>query len=100
MAIIREGALVAVEDVAEITRRSFKHATIEFAEPVEPAAFERIAGVQDVRCDGDRQISFKVAGDLDEVIKTAARYRLADIELTSPTLEEIVLSYYGRGEPR
>jgi beta-exotoxin I transport system ATP-binding protein len=96
--IIRAGALVAVEDVEAITRRSFKHVAIEFVEPVDPAAFERIEGVHDMRRQGERRISFKVTGDLDGVIKAAARYELADIDLTSPTLEEIVLTYYGRGE--
>lgn len=100
VAIIRTGSIVAVEDVAAITRRSFKHVAIEFDEPAEPDAFGRIAGVRGMRRDGERRISFEVAGDLDEVIKTAARFHIADIELTSPTLEEIVLGYYGRGEPR
>ncbi len=99
--IIREGALVAVEDVAEVTGRSFKHVTLEFVESIDPTLFQRIDGVRDLSCSASgRQISFKAAGDLDEVVKTAARYTVADMELTRPTLEEIVLTYYGRGGER
>ena len=93
--IIREGRLAAVENVAEITGRSFRHVTIDFAHPVDPAEFRRIPGVAALERDGNR-LSFKAHGDLDRVIKAAARYPVADIELVRPTLEEIFLTYYGR----
>ena len=93
--IIREGRLVAVENVARITGRSFRHVTIDFAHPVDPAEFRRIPGVTELERDGAR-LTFKAHGDLDRVIKAAARYPVADIELVRPTLEEIFLTYYGR----
>jgi ABC-2 type transport system ATP-binding protein len=93
--IIREGQLVAVESVAEITGRSFRHVTIDFAHPVDPAAFRRIPGVAELERDGNR-LTFKAHGELDRVIKVAARHPVVDIELVHPTLEEIFLTYYGR----
>jgi ABC-2 type transport system ATP-binding protein len=93
--IIRDGRLVAVEDVAAITGRSYRHVALEFAEPVAPEVFAAIPGVLDLRRSG-RRISFKAAGDLDPVIKAAARHTVTDIELTHPTLEEVFLTYYGR----
>ncbi len=92
--IIREGRLVGVEDVAAITGRSYRHVTLEFAEPVEPDEFRRLPGVIDLEADG-RRIAFKATGDLDAVIKTAARHRVVDLELVRPTLEEVFLTYYG-----
>jgi ABC-2 type transport system ATP-binding protein len=92
--IIREGRLVAVEDVAGITARSYRHVTLEFADRVDPAEFARLPGVIDLEPDG-RRIAFKATGDLDGVIKTAARHTLTDIELVHPTLEEVFLTYYG-----
>jgi ABC-2 type transport system ATP-binding protein len=97
--IIRAGRLVAVEDVADVTRRSFRHVTVEFAEPVDSAEFRRIPGVSELEQDGARLI-FKAQGDLDRVVKAAARRRVVDIELVRPTLEETFLTYYGRhGRP-
>ena len=93
--IIREGRLVAVEHVAEITGRSFRHVTIDFAHPVDVAEFRRIPGVAELKRDGTR-LTFKAHGDLDRVIKAAARHPVVDIELVRPTLEEIFLTYYGR----
>ena len=92
--IIREGQLVAVEDVADITGRGFRHVMLEFAEPVDPIEFRRIAGVAELERDGNR-LRFKASGDLDRVVKAAARHPVTDIELTRPTLEEIFLTYYG-----
>jgi ABC-2 type transport system ATP-binding protein len=99
VAIVREGALVAVEDVAAVTSLSFKHVRLEFAETVDPEEFLRIEGVSDVEQAGVR-ITFKAAGDLDAVIKAAAAHTVIDVELTRPTLEEVVLTYYGRGARR
>ena len=93
--IIRAGRLVAVETVAEITGRSFRHVTIDFAHPVDAAEFRRIPGVAALEQDGTR-LTFKAHGDLDRVIKAVARHPVVDIELVRPTLEEIFLTYYGR----
>ena len=46
-------------------------------------------------CDGNR-LTFKASGDLDRVVKVAARHTLTDIELVRPTLEEMFLTYYGK----
>ena len=92
--IIRAGRLVAVEDVAAITARAYRHVTIQFAEPVDPAEFTRLPGVSALeRANG--RISFRAEGDLDAVVKTAARHTVSDIELSHPTLEEVFLTYYG-----
>jgi ABC-2 type transport system ATP-binding protein len=92
--IIREGRLVAVEDVHEIIGHSYRHVTLEFADHVDPHEFRRLDGVSDLESSG-RRISFKAYGDIDPVIKAAARHTVTEIELTRPTLEEIFLSYYG-----
>jgi beta-exotoxin I transport system ATP-binding protein len=92
--IIREGRLVAVEEVAAITARAYRHVTIEFAEPVDPAEFTRLPGVSGLERTNGR-ISFRAEGDLDAVVKTAARHTVSDIELSHPSLEEVFLTYYG-----
>ncbi len=92
--IIREGRLIAVEEVAEITGRAYRHVTLAFGERVDPDEFRRLPGVIDLEGDGHR-IAFKATGDLDPVIKTAARHTVLDIELVRPTLEEVFLTYYG-----
>jgi ABC-2 type transport system ATP-binding protein len=93
--VIREGRLVAVEDVADLTGRAYRHVTIEFAGPVDESEFRRLAGVSELVA-ADSRITFKVEGDLDPVVKAAARHAVRDLEVTRPTLEEVFLTYYGR----
>ena len=94
VAIIREGRLAAVESVEDVTGRSYRHVTIEFAGPVDPSEFRRIADVSDLACTGSR-LTFKLTGDVDPVIKAAARHTVTELELSRPTLEEVFLTYYG-----
>jgi ABC-2 type transport system ATP-binding protein len=94
VAIIRDGRLVAVESVEDVTGRSYRHVTIEFAGPVDPGEFRGIPGVSDLARSG-RRLTFKLAGDVDPVIKAAARHTVTELELSRPTLEEVFLTYYG-----
>jgi ABC-2 type transport system ATP-binding protein len=91
--IIRDGRLIAVEDVASLTGRAYRHVRIELADPVDAAEFERLAGVSDLVVTAN-VVTFKVEEDLDAVIKTAARHTVRDIEVAKPTLEEMFLAYY------
>jgi ABC-2 type transport system ATP-binding protein len=43
---------------------------------------------------GDGRVSFKVAGDIDPVLKAIARHTVVDLEIARPTLEEVFLTYY------
>jgi ABC-2 type transport system ATP-binding protein len=97
VAIIREGRLAAVEEVAEMRRRSYHRVAIEFAEPADPAPFAQIPGASDLQVDG-RRLTFRVSGSLDAVVKAAARHTVVDIELVEPTLEEMFLTYYSDGD--
>ena len=96
VAVIRDGRTAAVENVSELRGRSYHNVAIEFASPVDPAEFTRIAGVSDLALDGSR-ITFRITGAVDPVVKAAAHHTVLDLELTEPTLEELFLSFYGRG---
>jgi ABC-2 type transport system ATP-binding protein len=94
VAIIRDGRLVAAESVGDLTGRSYRHVTLQFAGAVDPDEFRRIPGVSDLAQSGSR-LTFKLSGDVDPVIKIAARHTVSDVELSRPTLEEVFLAYYG-----
>jgi ABC-2 type transport system ATP-binding protein len=94
--IIREGRLVDVERVSDLTTKGFRHVRIEFTQPVDATEFAALAGVRELTGEG-RTLEFKVAGALDAVIKAAARHEVVDMELSHPTLEEVFMTYYGPG---
>jgi len=93
--IIREGALAAVEEVAELRRKSFRRMEITFRSPVPLSDFQ-LPGVREVSAAGPR-LHLVVQDNLDGVIKAAARYPVVDLEYHRASLEEIFLTYYAGG---
>ena len=91
--IIRDGTLIAVENVADLLAKTPRRASVEFSEAVDVGALRGLPGVSDLSVDGTK-IEFRVAGDLDAVIKALAAHHVIDFELAHPTLEEVFLGYY------
>jgi ABC-2 type transport system ATP-binding protein len=91
--LIRDGRLITVERVADMVGKSYRHVALAFADPVDATEFAALPGVSDVASQ-DGQITFKAAGDLDPIVKAAARHAVRDMQLTHPTLEEVFLTYY------
>jgi ABC-2 type transport system ATP-binding protein len=94
--IIRDGRLVAVERMADLLTRTQRRVSVELAEPADLAELRALPGVSDLEGDG-RRVSFKVAGELDAVVKALARHEVVDLESAHPTLEQVFLGYYGEG---
>jgi ABC-2 type transport system ATP-binding protein len=92
--IIREGRLVAVEEIDALKARALRRLEIQFAGPVPPDAFQNLPGVQDVSTQ-DSVVRCTVVGSLDAVIKSAARFEVVNVVSHEPGLEEIFLAYYG-----
>lgn len=91
--IIRDGRLVAIENIADLVSRSYKHVSLTFEQRVDAAEFARLPGVSEVETNGER-ITFKATGDINPIIRQAARHRVVDIQLAHPSLEELFLGYY------
>ncbi len=96
VAIIREGSVVAVEDVATLKSRALRRLEIHFDGPVTLESFSGIDGVRDVTV-RDTVLSCTVVGDLDALIKAAAESRVINVISHDPSLEEIFLTYYQGG---
>ena len=95
--IVRAGKLIAVERIHELLGKALRSATVELADPSALAAeLQALPSVSDPQV-SEGKLAFKVAGDLDAVLKAIAAHRVLDLELTHPTLEEVFLTYYGEG---
>lgn len=93
VAIIREGRLVAVEDVGDLQERQVRTLEFRFAQPPRPDLFGGSPGVREVTMNGDT-IRVTVAGSIDGVVKAAARFEVVDLKSHEPSLEDIFLTYY------
>ena len=95
--IIRKGELTAVETTDDLINKSFRHVSLSFAgrlDDEEAKRFEKLEGVEEF-CREDSNLSFDLHGNLDDMIKLAARHELVDMMYERPSLEEIFLAYYG-----
>jgi len=94
--ILRQGRIVAVQDVSELAQQGRHMLTIEFLEPVEPEVFERIPGVSQVTA-SDQTLTITASGDLDAVVKAAARFRVHALRSAEVDLDEVFRDYYRSG---
>jgi ABC-2 type transport system ATP-binding protein len=96
VAIIREGRLARVDRTEAL--RDLAHHTVElvFTGPVPAAEFSALPGVSDVVSE-DHVLRMRVTGSITPVVRSAARFELADFESREPSLEETFLAEYGRG---
>ena len=92
VAFIRDGRMVAVEDVGQLKGRALHLVEVTFAEAVPHGAFE-LPGIREVRHDG-QVIHFEVRSNLDGLLKAIARYTVEDLRTEQASLEDIFLAYY------
>jgi len=91
---IRHGRLIDIEDVSDLHEHAFRQIEIHFAKPVPKEEFQNLSGVRDVIAE-DSVLRCTVAGSLDAVIKTAAKFEVVNVISHEPNLEDIFLAYYG-----
>ena len=94
-AIIREGQLVAIEDVARLKTLRERHMEVILHEPVAP---ERFSNLEDVRVvsvnPGGRHVELAVRGHLGPLLRTLGEMPVDDLTFRPPDLESIFLHYY------
>ena len=71
---------------------------IRFKVPIEAAVFSSIEGVNDVTQTSETILTLKLEGDMDALVKAAARYPVMDLEVEQHSLEEVFLRFYRNDE--
>lgn len=90
-AIIKEGRLVALDSVENLSKTNAKRVTLHGvnAVPEELGAKSVEAGADDV--------SFLYSGDIKKLLNTVQQLSIHDMSIVEPDLEEIFMHYYERG---
>ena len=93
VAIIRNGAIVEVEDIDALLKRSGKDVWVHFAEEVDQAAFltDEMIDVEVV----DGAIRFTYTGGTNALIDHLNRFDIDDVDIGDPQLDDIFKHYYG-----
>ena len=93
--IIRKGVLVEIAQTDDLINRALNQATVQFMEEVPESSFEHLANIKVLRMNDDHHAyTFEVAGEMDGLIKTLAKYPVRDLAIHRPSLEEVFMKYY------
>lgn len=91
VAIIKDGEIVSIQDMAEMKEDNYKKFTI-LGENLNNGKFN-IKGVENLS-QSDNKVTFFFKGDVNQVVKIVSGLKLKDITIEEPTLEEIFMHYY------
>ena len=95
VAVIRKGIIseeISPSQLASMTMRKVK---VRFRKIIDTGPLAALEGISLVsKSDKGLDITLRVEGDMDKLIKTLARYPVNNIETLHPSLEEIFLAYY------
>lgn len=98
-AIIREGRIVAVEDMEKLRAGKQKIFEVTLKEEGMAESFAKELPQSSFKLDG-KTVTVKVGNDVDAFVKKVGRYEISDLEMHHQSLEEFFLNFYGEGETR
>ncbi len=94
--IIREGKLVATEDIATLRRRHLRKVAVLSERVLGPADFP--SGAASTFSQEGKETRFLYAGEGNALVHELARLDVQDLLVEEPSLEEIFLHYYSDGK--
>ena len=97
IALLREGEVILVGAVEEVRRLAPRVVRIHFARETKapPALVPRFALVEAAPL----LWTFRVQGEIGELLQAAAGHPIRDIEIETPRLEDVIVGFYRGGQP-
>ena len=96
--IVRQGKLVAVEEVDAIKHKKVRMLELTFSRPVAREALV-MDGVEIRSLDGNRA-QLAVLGHVPDILRRLVELPIEDLEFPEATLEDTFMQYYGEGVER
>lgn len=92
VAIIKEGKIIRLEKISDLTEHNYKKIKIKTKEQIEKDYFD-LGGTNKLEVEGQK-VSFLFKGDLNLILKKIADVEILNIWIEEPSLEEIFIHYY------
>lgn len=93
-AIIRNGKIVAIEDMDSLSKKRNKTYIISLSDKNEVEKIKK-DNFNIKNIDG-LNVSISVKNDISEFLKNVSKYKISDMNIKTESLEEIFLHYYGK----
>lgn len=87
-AIIRDGEIIACDDIDVLSKTNTKRITV-----CGTANLENLNGVRDKK-EAQSSVSFLYNGDINNLLNVLSSGQISDLTITEPDLEEIFMHYY------
>jgi ABC-2 type transport system ATP-binding protein len=101
VAIIKEGRVIASEDVAALRQKRLRKVSFTSARPPGHADFPSGSArelVREAEAGGQFRIRFLYAGDSNSLVRELARFDIHQLRIEEPSLEEVFMHYYAATE--
>ena len=100
--IIKEGKIIAVEDIENLRKKQLRKIQLEFTLPAKTDEID-CPGIIDPRTENN-SLFFLYSGTMNDLLHALSGKDIEDLIIEEPTLEEIFMHYYsdennGTGEP-
>ena len=95
--IIRDGRLVAIEDVADLRAKALHEIEVRFGGPVAVDEFATLPGVRDLELT-DGVLRCRIEGRADPLVKAISRHPVESLTAHELDLEDLFLAHYGAGD--
>lgn len=87
-AIIRDGEIIACDDIGVLSKTNTKRITVQGT-----ANLENLSGVRD-KMETQDSVSFLYNGDMNSLLETLSSGQINGLTITEPDIEEIFMHYY------
>lgn len=90
---IREGKLIAVQPLKELTKQAFKRVSLTLSAKPNKAEFEKIKDVTSVSI-VKNTVHLQLRGDVNPLLKALSKHTIKDLTIQDANLEDIFMSFY------
>ena len=91
--VIKEGNIIASEQISDLKSKTIKKYEISFDKEPGKSQISKIKGVSNLDINKNI-VTFNMHGNTDNLIKTISKYKVINLRIIEPDLEEIFLTYY------
>lgn len=96
VAIVKEGKLVAVEEMEALRKSNYLKVKLELRAPIAKSQLA-FSGVTNLQASHDT-VSFLYHGDVNTIVKRLSAIKLKGLSIEEPELEEIFMHYYQKDD--
>lgn len=91
VAIIKEGRIIKIEKISDLKQSAYKKVFFNITDEI-PKEFN-IPGAKNIEING-QNISFLYKGNINLLLEEIGKFKLTNIDITEPSLEEVFMHYY------